>query len=104
MHKYYSSEEKQVILEEFKQSGLSKAKFSRLKNVSESSLYKWSKEIEQSLSLEEGSFIPMQINITENNATNNKTFSLNLPNNMILEFPCGFDIDYFSRLLKGLMK
>jgi len=104
MPRYYSPEEKKSIIEEFKHSGLSKAKFSRLKNIGESSLYKWSKEIEQSLTVEEDNFIPMQINITENNATNDKTFSLNLPNNMILEFPCGFDIDYFSRLLQGLMK
>jgi len=105
MPRYYSHEEKQSIIEEFKQSGLSKAKFSRLKNIGESSLYKWSKEIEEPpLSLEGNNFISMQVDVTDTSIANNKNFFLNLPNNVVLEFPCDFDVHYLNKLITKLLK
>ena len=76
-----------------------------VKNIGESSLYKWSKEIEESpLSIEENNFISMQVDVTDTSITNNKNFFLNLPNNVILEFPCGFDVHYLNKLITKLLK
>jgi len=104
MPRYYSPEEKQSIIEEFKRSGLSKAKFSRLKNIGESSLYKWSKEVGMLETYEENNFIPMQLAPEEKHIANSKNFYIKLHENITLEFPCGFNVDYFNELLQVLMK
>ena len=104
MPKYYSLQEKQAIVKEFKQSGLSKSKFSKLKKIGESSLFKWSKEFDIPAINEKGNFIPIQTTHLKQQNLNNENFFLKLPGNIILEFSCGFDVNYFCKLMESLTK
>jgi len=106
MPKYYSPAEKQSILEEFKLSGLSKAKFAKIKNIGESSLFKWAKEFAQFKANTKTNFIPVNLEgyPHQNQCKENKSFILKLHNNIEIEFPHDFDLNNFSKLLKELIK
>ena len=116
MPKYYSPEDKSLIVKKFKQSGLPKEKFCKSHKIANSSLYRWLNESNhQSINLpqkkvvthskqKEGSFVPVKINKLNSPSDNNKNFVVKLPDNIIIEFPCGFSTDYFCRLMKALIK
>lgn len=100
----YTLETKISLVKSFKKSGLTMSEFCSINNVSTSSLYRWTQEIDKNnpRTKKVDTFIPLQVKQTKIVDKQNSEVTIELPNSTVIKFFSNTELSYIIQVIKAV--